>query len=176
MYDSVKTANLLNSILEDMVKQNDKKANLSEISKNIGISRRKFSDMLLRSDKAMIQDPSLSVINKIINYFKQEGYYLNFDNFVTSETDIIYDTSNMKITVFDDFVEPMYISGTIVETIPIEKLDITCNILIKNKDSNIYKIAKYHKQNNDYKITNLTSNTIICKDTNEIIGKIINIK
>ena len=64
MFNNVKTANILNTILDDIADKTGKKINLSSISKDIGISRRKFTDMLMRTDKCLQQDPSISMINK----------------------------------------------------------------------------------------------------------------
>ena len=176
MFNNVKTANILNTILDDIADKTGKKINLSSISKDIGISRRKFTDMLMRTDKCLQQDPSISMINKIITYFKNEGYYLNFNDFISSDELNEESQLNTTLTKFDKFVEPMYAAGTIIETINLnEKID-SCNVLIKSLYSNEYKIAKYKKDLLNYNLFEIVTNYNIEKDKYEIIGKIIDIK
>jgi hypothetical protein len=177
IYSPEKCANLLDYILSDIEKRTGRKRNYSKISKQIGISRTKLADMVTLSQRSY-QEPSITLLSSIIDYFRAEGYAITYDNFV-EEKKKIDDMNNIDLYRIFEYelphdITPLWLKGFVFSLIKKKNLE-NKDVLLCKDDCNHHYLYKYLADEKIY--LNMSTRTA-CEDLQnlEIIGRVIYIK
>lgn len=77
-YDAIKTSQLLSDALLFKENKDGGRFNIAKACSRMGISRKRFYDLL----NGKSHEPTISVLAKVIQYFKEEGYLLGYTDFL----------------------------------------------------------------------------------------------
>ena len=165
MYSPIKTSLILNKVLTELKEKKGSIVNFSNISKNIGVSRKRFTEMVNPKNPDVFQEPSFSLLSKIIEYFRLEGYSLRYADFLEKPLpEITLPVDNIHEYTLNHFIPPMYDVGSkikVTNDYDNKKLNIVlCSDsnnklhILKNKENCFYQIIdnKPCENNVNYKI------------------------
>ncbi len=199
MYNQSKASQALSNAITAIEAKNGERISLTRISKAIGISRRRFTELLKFDDTQPYQEPSFTVISKIIEYFKLEGYALSYDDFISDNFKTNYETNVIELNVYDlngnltdkkirfapserasnfkfkaflinNEIAPLYPAGTIF-IVDKDSTDNNCSILYSENGKAI--ILRRQLINNISIYANVIGGNVIAINHVNMLGKII---
>ena len=177
MFSQLKTSCLLSSILNEIELRTGNKTNFSKMSQSIGVSRKRLTELVRPKQKGVYQEPSLSLISNVIDYFKMEGYALTYNDFV--EENIIDESIEAKkkidnsiVFTLNEYIEPMYEVGTKISIIKYFNTNNLNTILCINSQDRKYLIVKHKRIKNIDMYYHLTSGKEIKNIHLVILGKV----